>query len=110
MVSRSTTWISPKPVVTRFLSSSQPMPPAPTTRIRDCQKIRRTRDKILRLAHLLDVSMKRAKRLLQEPIPRHFEAQQRRKEKLGREGIIWKESRPKYKVMSERIVMRRESE
>lgn len=30
IVSRSTTWISPKPQRTRFFNSSQPMPPAPT--------------------------------------------------------------------------------
>lgn len=35
MVSRSTMWISPKPVRTRFLRSSQPMPPAPTIKTRD---------------------------------------------------------------------------
>lgn len=34
MVSRSTMWTSPKPVRMRFLSSSQPMPPAPTMRTR----------------------------------------------------------------------------
>ena len=35
MVSRSTIWISPKPVRTRFLRSSHPIPPAPTSKIRD---------------------------------------------------------------------------
>lgn len=31
---RLTTWISPNPLSTRFLSSSQPIPPAPTIRTR----------------------------------------------------------------------------
>lgn len=35
IVSRSTIWISPKPVRTRFLRSSHPMPPAPTIKMRD---------------------------------------------------------------------------
>lgn len=36
IVSRSTMWISPKPAKTRFLRSSQPIPPAPTMKTRDC--------------------------------------------------------------------------
>ena len=39
MVSRSTIWISPKPVRTRFFNSSQPMPPAPTINIRACSAL-----------------------------------------------------------------------
>lgn len=35
IVSRSIMWTSPKPVRTRFFSSSQPMPPAPTRSTRD---------------------------------------------------------------------------
>jgi hypothetical protein len=37
MVSRSTMWISPKPVSSRFLRSSHPIPPAPTSNTRDYQ-------------------------------------------------------------------------
>lgn len=35
IVSRSMMWMEPKPERRRFLSSSQPMPPAPTRRTRD---------------------------------------------------------------------------
>ena len=38
IVSRSTMWISPKPVRTRFFKSSQPIPPAPTITTRDCDR------------------------------------------------------------------------
>jgi hypothetical protein len=39
IVSRSIMWISPKPVRARFLSNSQPMPPAPTSRTRDWSQL-----------------------------------------------------------------------
>lgn len=39
IVSRSIIWISPKPVRSRFFSSSQPIPPAPTRRTRDYEVI-----------------------------------------------------------------------
>ena len=39
MVSRSTMWISPNPVITRFFSNSHPMPPAPTIRTRDYARL-----------------------------------------------------------------------
>ena len=39
IVSRSTIWISPKPVRTRFFNSSQPIPPAPTINIRACSML-----------------------------------------------------------------------
>src|SRR3569833_800823 len=47
IVSRSTTWISPKPVRTRSFKSSQPMPPAPTIRTRACKEYRQTESKAL---------------------------------------------------------------
>lgn len=71
MVSRSTTWISPKPVVTRFLRSSHPIPPAPTTRMRDCGWVSKSLFASAYAMYLLDVAVERAERLFEEPVARH---------------------------------------
>ena len=61
MVSRSTMWISPKPERTRFLSSSQPMPPAPTMSTRDyCLSGTLQKAPLLSQSHLFDHAVQRA--------------------------------------------------
>ena len=69
MVSRSTIWTSPKPVRTRFLRSSHPIPPAPTIKTRDLRPSRRVSQTFngrstIQHTHLFDSAVERAERLL----------------------------------------------